>query len=83
MIQTGLVAFDNFHWSDVAVVRRPEHQDGVTDVVGDPQISGVRIEREGSHPVQLGLRALNSAQRGSVAAGIEGVERDRGRKMLA
>ena len=83
MVQTGLVSFEDFDRRHVAIIGTAEDEDRIADVVGDPQIAGFRIQREGSHPVQRGLWALNRAQRRSVTVGIEWVDRNGRRKELA
>ena len=54
-----------------------KNENRVSDVVGDVQIAGSRIERNRVRPIQLSLFTLNDAQRFDVAVRVERIDRNR------
>src|SRR2546430_1564135 len=63
----------------VALVHFMKNENRVSDVVGDVQIAGSRIERNRVRPIQLSLFTLNDAQRFDVAVRVERIDRNRGK----
>ena len=51
--QTGPVTFDHAPRSNVTLVGSFEHQYGMTDVISDVNIAGIRVDRHLRGPVQL------------------------------